>query len=766
MSAGEASKNEGNKAFKAKDYEGAVKHFTAAIEAEPKNETYYSNRSAAYIKLEKYDLALADGDKCVELKPEWGKGYTRQGSALFMKGDYAKAVSVYATGIARDPSNKVLTQGLQNAQLALTEGAPKPKTKKSKKRRGKNGRRSGKDDEKVEDPADDVTGEIDHVIGIDLGTTNSCVGVWTGDTVTIIANSHGDRTIPSYVAFDGAKRLTGQTAKNQSTRNPTNTVYDVKRIIGQRLDAQGVEQDIRRFPFTVKGDSENKPLIEVATEKGQQTFAVEEISAMVLRTCKEVAEAHLGTSVRKAVITVPAYFNDAQRNATKAAGMIAGLDVLRIINEPTAAALAYGLDRKETHETGEGQKVLVFDLGGGTFDVSVLSIEAGVFTVLATGGDTRLGGEDFDNNVVDALLVDAEKQGFKEFKDDARAMQRLRNAAEAAKRELSNASTAEIRLDALQGNKNFKYKISRNKFEQLNKSSFSMCMETVQRVLKDAKLKEEDISEIVLVGGSTRIPKIQEKLALFFGKKVEDLNKSVNPDEAVAYGAAVQGAILNGRRNAKTENLLLMDVTPLSLGIETTGRIMSVVIPRNTPIPCSKTQVYTTESNYQTKVDVSVYEGERLRSDENNLLGEFTISGIESAKRGEPQIDVTFSLDSDGCLNVTAKDQKTQAEANVTIANRSKMSSEEIERMVKEAEKFKAEDQERIKKMEARNELEATIFQVLDIVNELEDPKMVTILEEAANKDQVWLEENGETAKASELAMRRRNLARRIDRYR
>jgi len=760
-SAGESSKNEGNACFKAKDYAGAVKNFSAAIEAEPTNEAYYSNRSAAYVKLKKFDLALADGDKCVELKPEWGKGYTRQGSALFMKGEYAKAVSVYATGLARDPTNKILTQGLQNAQKALTEGAPQPKSKKTKKRKGK----KGKDDEKAEDPPETSEEKVEHVIGIDLGTTNSCVGVWDGDNVTIIANQHGDRTIPSYVAFDGDKRLTGQAAKNQATRNPSNTVYDVKRIIGQRMSDSGVDQDVRRFPFAVKSDGDDKPIITVETEKGSTDFAVEEISALVLRTCKEVAETHLGAPVGKAVITVPAYFNDAQRNATKAAGLIAGLEVLRIINEPTAAALAYGLDRNATHE-GSGQTVLVFDLGGGTFDVSVLKIESGVFTVLATGGDTRLGGEDFDNAVVDYLLLEAEKQGITDLKDDKRALQRLRVAAEGAKRELSNASTTEVRLDALAANKNFKYKITRAKFEQLNRSRFSMCLETVQKVLKDAKLKQDDINEIVLVGGSTRIPKIQEELATFFGKKVEDLCKAVNPDEAVAYGAAVQGAILNGSRNAKTENLLLMDVTPLSLGIETTGRIMSVVIPRNTPIPCAKTQVYTTESNYQTKVDVSVYEGERLRSDENNLLGEFTISGIESAKRGEPQIDVTFSLDSDGCLNVTAKDQKTQAEANVTIANRSKMSEEEIEKMVKDAEKFKAADEERMKKIESKNELEATIFQVLDIVSELEDPKLAKVLEEAANKDQVWLEENGETAKASELAMRRRNLSRRIDRYR
>jgi heat shock protein 1/8 len=441
--------------------------------------------------------------------------------------------------------------------------------------------------------------------------------------------------------------------------------------------------------------------------------------------------------------------------------------VLRIINEPTAAALAYGLDKTSTR-SGEGQMVLVFDLGGGTFDVSVLSIENGVFTVLATGGDTRLGGEDFDNAVLDHLLLEAEKQGLgapEEFKKDARALQRVRKAAEAAKRELSNANSAEIRLDSLVGNKNFKNKLTRAKFELLNRARFNMCIETVQRVLKDAKLKQTDMDDIVLVGGSTRIPMIQKELATYFNKTVDDLCKSVNPDEAVAYGAAVQGAILNGSRNAKTDNLLLMDVTPLSLGIETTGRVMSVIIPRNTPIPCSKTQVYTTEQNYQTKVDVSVYEGERLKSDENNLLGEFTISGIESAKRGEPQIDVTFSLDSDGCLNVTAKDQKTGAEAKISIANRSKMSSEEIDRMVKEAERFKKEDAERIKKMEAKNELEATIFQVLDIAQEIDDRKMAGILEEAAHKDQLWMEEFGEAAKAAELAMRRRNLARRIDRY-
>jgi len=406
--------------------------------------------------------------------------------------------------------------------------------------------------------------------------------------------------------------------------------------------------------------------------------------------------------------------------------------------------------------------VLIFDLGGGTFDVSILTIEGGIFTVKATGGDTRLGGEDFDNNVVEYLITEVEKQGLKSPRESPKCLQQLRKAAEVAKRELSNSATAEVRIDAFMGtDKNFITNLTREKFEALNKGPFAVCLDTVKRVLKDAKLKTENIDEIVLVGGSTRIPKLQEMLVEMFNGKA--LCKALHPDEAVAYGAAVQGAILNGKRNSKTDSLLLMDVTPLSLGIETTGRVMSVVIPRNTPIPCVKTQTYTTEANYQTKVDVSVYEGERLKSDENNLLGEFTISGIESAKRGEPQIDVSFSIDSNGILNVTAKDQKTNAEANIKIANRSRATTAEIDKMVAEAAKFKAEDQERMRKVEAKNEMEQTIFEVMSVAKETEDTKLANILMNAADKEQAWLDDNYETARASEIALRRRQLARRLE---
>jgi len=755
---GDAAKTLGNDAFKTGDYTTAIIHFTEAIELEPANAAYYSNRSAAYLKSGDKEDALKDGKKCVELKADWGKGYSRQGAALIAMGEYAKAITIYALGLANDPSDTLLTQGLASAQKAMAGGDKKTKKKKKKKKAA--GESQEEEVKKVEGDVDD---DIDHVIGIDLGTTYSCVGVWEDNGVKIISNTDGARTIPSYVSWDPADgtRYTGMSAKNQATRLPTTTVFDVKRIIGQGMDKDGVQKDISKFPFAVTDGGDCKPQIEIKMDNGDiKKFAPEEISAMVLQTCKGIAEKYLGKPVKRAVITVPAYFNDAQRNATKAAGIIADLEVMRIINEPTAAALAYGLDNKEADQDG-GIKVLIFDLGGGTFDVSILSICKGIFTVLATGGDTRLGGEDFDNHTIDYLLTEIEKAGLPSPKENPRAMQRLKKAAEVAKRELSSAQSTEIRLDDFINAKNFKLAFTRQKFEQLNKSMFTLCMETVKRVLKDAKLKTPDIDELVLVGGSTRIPKIQSLLTDMFSGK--HLNKSVNPDEAVAFGAAVQGAILNGRRNDKTDNLLLMDVTPLSLGIETTGRVMSVIIPRNTPIPVTKTQTYTTEANYQTKVDISVYEGERLKSDENNLLGEFTISGIESAKRGEPQVDVSFSLDSNGILNVVAKDQTTGSEAKIEIANRSRVTSDEIEKMVEDAAKFKREDQERIRKVEAKNELEATIFEVLDIAKGLEDVKLADVLSEAADKEQVWLDDNYDDAKASEVALRRRQLARRIE---
>lgn len=747
-SKGEACKTKGNALFKAKDFVGAIAQFTEAISHVPNKSEYYSNRSAAYLKVPDFPKALADAEKCISLNPDFVKGYIRKGATLIAMKEYAKAVACYAAGLAIDPEDEALTEGLAAAQKELA--------KKKKKKGGE----KKKDKEEDEEAPEEKKGE--YVIGIDLGTTYSCVGVWMNDGVVIIPEDDGQKVIPSYVSFDpdtGA-RLVGVAAKNQVARNPKNTIYDVKRIIGQRFSDSKVQNDISKFQFEVVAGEEDKPQI-VITEKGvKKPYFPEEISAMVLMRCKELAEKFLKQPVTRAVITVPAYFNDSQRNATKTAGLIAGLDVLRIINEPTAAALSYGLDNNV--QKGKPLSTLIFDLGGGTFDVSVLVIESGIFTVKATGGDTRLGGEDFDHNLVEYLLTEVEKKGIPNPRSNARHMQRLKQAAEVCKRELSKAQSADIVLDAFgDSSVTFTCKVTRAKFEQLNKALFTSCLATVQHVMKDSKMKNSEINEIVLVGGSTRIPRLQEMLVEMFGGKA--LCKTLNPDEAVAFGAAVQGAILSGNRNSKTDSLLLMDLTPLSLGIETTGRVMSVVIPRNTPIPVVRTQTYTTEQNYQTKVDVSVYEGERLKSDENNLLGEFTISGLEVAKRGEPQIDVSFSIDSNGILTVTAKDQKTGAHAHIAIANRSRATTGQIDRMVAEAAAFRAQDQERVRRIESKNELEQVIFEVLAAAKEMTDGKMAGILTAAADKEQQWLDENYETAKASEIALRRRQLSRRLE---
>mmetsp|Transcript_17436 Transcript_17436/g.19584 ORF Transcript_17436/g.19584 Transcript_17436/m.19584 type:complete len:748 (+) Transcript_17436:40-2283(+) len=736
------AKNHGNAAFKKKDWPTAIKSFSTAITLDPENHTFYGNRAAAYIKAKDFASAEADGEKCVALAPEWAKGYSRLAAALSCQKKFADAVKIYAKGLAVDPADRLLTQGLAKAQKNLAEAK-----------------------EEKEEENEGV------VVGIDLGTTFSCVAVWEGDGVTIIPNERGLNTTPSYVGFDPrGKRSTGQSAKSQAARYPTTTIYDVKRIIGQRFQDEGVEQDCRAFPFPVIQDpNSDKPMIEVDMGMhGKKYFAPEELSGMVLSHLKRVAENYLKKPVTQAVVTVPAYFNDAQRAATKAAGRIAGLDVLRIINEPTAAALSYGLDIKKND--GEKVNVLIFDLGGGTFDVSVLSIDSGVFEVQATGGDTRLGGEDFDNKLLEAMIKEAATQGISEsFLDDPRAVKRLRVAVEKAKRQLSNSMECEISVEALVPKSkkgkavDFNFQLSRDKFEKLNQALFLRCLETVKRVLKDAKLKKEAIDEIVLVGGSTRIPKLQAMLQEFFDGKA--LCKGLNPDEAVAYGAAVQGAILNGTRNSKTDNLVLMDVTPLSLGIETTGKVMSVIIPRNTPIPCTKTQCYTTEENFQTQVDIAVYEGERMKSDQNNLLGKFTISGIERAKRGEPKIDVTFSLDSNGMMDITAKDQKTGAEANIKIEGRSRSSEEDIERMIAEAAKFRKQDEERTARIEAKNEFEALIFEGMETVKDL-DLVQQEVMESATSEAQAWLDDNGEVAKASAIKIERRKLERAMQKLR
>jgi L1 cell adhesion molecule like protein len=744
-----AAKEQGNKAFKKGNYLLAVKHFTESIRHDVTNKASYSNRAAAYTQLGRkdksfYDLAIVDAKKCTELQTSWGKGYQRWGTALMLKGDFTDAIGVFALGIAADPTNANLTKGLQDAQKKMKAKADvTAKVEKMKKQA-----------EQKKATKTPVTGEV--VIGIDLGTTNSCVAVWRDQGVEIIANKLGDRTTPSWVAFNKeGERLVGAAARNQAAANPENTFFDVKRIIGQRFDAEGVSQDCSHFPFGVAAGSSDQPVLSCKVGADTRQFAPEQISAFVLQHLKTYSEAYLGHPVSKAVITVPAYFNDAQRNATKAAGRIAGLDVLRIINEPTAAALAYGLD---VHTEGK-TNLLIFDLGGGTFDVTILSIENGIFEVKATGGDTRLGGEDFDQTVVDFLLKECKKKGMPDVAKSARALRRLRVAAEQAKRTLSNGTTADIEVESLSDGQDFSFKLSRAKFEQLNKASFARCMETVKRVMKDAAMKSDDISEVVLVGGSTRIPRLQKLLQDNFGGR--ELCKTLNPDEAVAYGAAIQGAIMSGHRSSKTKDLLLMDVTPLSLGIETTGRVMSVIIPRNTQIPCSRTQTYTTEDDYQTQVDVCVYEGEHLRTERNNMLGKFTISGIKRAKRGEPQVDVTFALNADGILEVTAVDRDTGVEANIKIENKQTTSEEEIQRMLKEAEVFRKQDEENIRARESLNELERTIFEVMEAAKDSTDKRLAKVLRKAAADTQEWLEDNP-TATSSAIELRRRELARRL----
>jgi L1 cell adhesion molecule like protein len=737
--------------------------------------------------------AESDARECVKMNKDWAKGHIRLGDALLSQDRTSEAVASYASAIAAEPGNAAAAEKLTAARARATAESASASGSAAASSAG--------------DPGDDIAAaapapgpEVTTVIGIDLGTTNSCVAVWKEGRVEVLANAEGDRTTPSVVGFVGHERLVGKAALAQCDKNPHNTVFDAKRLIGQLWSDPQVKRDARHFPFAVEKGKDDKPLIEVDYRGTKRRFAPEEISAMVLERMKEIAEAHLGHKVTKAVVTVPAYFNDAQRQATKAAGAIAGLEVLRIVNEPTAAALAYGLDKKPATATsaagagsaaasassaaasgdGSGEpdevsgssahgvaaevedapNVLIFDLGGGTFDVSLLTIEDGIFEVLATGGDTHLGGEDFDNAMVEhACSVISKTYSGMDVKASPTALRRLRTACEQAKRTLSTNMAATMAIDSLVDGTDVSVPISRAKFESLNNFMFKKCMDTVTRVLRDAKVKPADVTDVVLVGGSTRIPKVQQMLSEAFGGM--ELCKTINPDEAVAYGAAVQAAVLSGAQASSCTDLLLVDVTPLSLGIETTGGVMSTVVKRNTAIPVRKAQRYSTEDDWQTEIDVKVYEGERPMTKDNNFLGEFSITGIKMAKRGEPSIDVTFELDANGILNVSAMDADTGAKASTIITNSpGHISKDDIETMIRTAEANRASDAIAIARAEASNALQHLCKDAKDIASASSDTSLASV----ASAHLSWISMTGQAATIEQIRERQTELEARLAR--